>query len=648
MLAAVARLLGGDLPTLERVLAWWSTVLGSLLPLPVYLAARTVGGRVVALTAAALAASLPLLVSIARIGEADHHAAQSLLGATWLLCALRLAVGTGGWGVAAGLAATRLAVLAAWSGSLLYLVVADGLLLLTGVLTRRSGLLRLQGLGALATALGLAPLLALLPPPATGLYSMVSLSRMHGLVLVALAGVALGAAWRERRAAARGTPARLAETGALGVLALGILLALPGPRESLLLAVAFFDETGGSGARVAELLPLFPLLGRPAGVHPPAFYGGFAYLIPLAPVMVALAARRSEHPAASWLLCAWTAIFGVLAVGQIRFGTDFAASATIALALGLAQLAGLLMRLRLPAPAAAAVVFGLAAALLASPIRSSYAPAALRSLRALAGETHLGDRAITTPGGSLIRFLQGVRRLTPETSGYLEASVAPEYGVLCPTSLGHSLSYVARRASSANGFLHLVGRENYLATQRFFAERDEAEAVRIARALGARYAIVSFLPRPAAGRLEQRLLHAGLGPPGGRPLAHFRLISEGRPPLVELLGVPVARDVAAYRLFEIVEGAQLEVRARPGERVSASLALHAPLAGDFHWQTRAIAGRDGLATLRVPYPTESRSPTYARGPYRIRAGARRYRVAVSEDDVRRGHIIPVAPRRDAS
>jgi dolichyl-diphosphooligosaccharide--protein glycosyltransferase len=648
VLAALAQLLGGAPATLERVLAWWSVVLGSVLPLPVYFAARVVGGRAVALAAAALAASLPLLVSIGSVGEADHHAAQSLLGANWLLCSLRLAAGTGGWGAATGLAATRFAMLAAWSGSMLYLVVADGLLFLTGVLTGRTGLLRLQGFGALATAVGVVPLIALLPPPATGSYSMVALSHMHPLVLVALAGVALAAAWRERHASARSTTARLAETLALSLLGLGVLLALPGPRESLLLALAFFRLTGGSQVLVAELLPLFPIFGRPAGVHPPAFYGGFAYAIPLAPVAVALAARRAKHPAAAWLLCGWTTVLGALAVGQVRFGTDFAASASIGFALGLAQLTSLLRRMQLQRSVAAALVIGLAVALLASPIRSSYAPAALGSLRALTGEIHLGDRALSTPGGSLIRFLQEVRRLTPETSGYLDASTTPEYGVLCSASLGHTLHYVARRASSADGFLHTVGRERYLATLRFFAARDEAEALHIARDLGSRYAIVSFPPQRA---FEQRLYQVGRGPSAGRPLEQFRLIAEGPRggrPLSELFGLLAPRAVVPHRLFEIVEGAQLEVRGTPGQAVSASLALNAPLVGAFEWRTRTMVGEDGLATLRVPYPTESRSPTYARGPYQIQAGPRRYRVAVSEDDVRHGRVILVAPRRGAS
>jgi dolichyl-diphosphooligosaccharide--protein glycosyltransferase len=640
LVALVARALGDDPASLERVLAWWSPVVGSLTPIPVYLAARRVAGPLTSLGAASLVASLPILATASHVGNADHHAFQALLGALLLgacLAAFGRDVGLRRLGVA--LVVLRLAVSLAWSGALLYLCVADGLLLLVAALRGRREVLGMQALSATASALCLAPIVAALPTPPGGPTSALSLSWLYPIALVGVAGVAAGAWALEGWRPGRGVPARLAGLLATaGIVAVAVLV-WPGVRAGLRLALDFLGLTGAPGHAVAELMPLFPWAGRPSGQPAVYYFGHFAYLIPLAPLAAAWVpgpGRRAE----AWLLCGWTAIFGALAFWQVRYGLDFTPAGSIAFALLLSGATRpLRARGRALRPAISAALAGL---LLAAPVSAVYLPPARHSLAAILGRGPDPRALWTTPVGSMVEFLRTVRRLTPETSGYLEEG-RPEYGVLCRTHIGHALHYVARRASASDGFLGVTGPENFAAAQRFFATHSQDEAVELARRLAARYVVTLFFPGIEPGSMEARL-HFGRGAGGGLepPLERFRLVAEGPPggrPLSDLLGVRRPRDVVPYRLFEIVEGAILEVGATPGASVEVSVRLRTPSGRRFSWEQEVLADVDGVARVRVPYPTESATPIAADGPYRVRVGSVLYRARVSELDVRSGATV---------
>jgi hypothetical protein len=61
-----------------------------------------------------------------------------------------------------------------------------------------------------------------------------------------------------------------------------------------------------------------------------------------------------------------------------------------------------------------------------------------------------------------------------------------------------------------------------------------------------------------------------------------------------------------YKLFEVVEGAVLEVVARsPDARVEANLVVTTAVGREFVYTARASAGADGIARLRLPYSNES-------------------------------------------
>jgi hypothetical protein len=354
------------------------------------------------------------------------------------------------------------------------------------------------------------------------------------------------------------------------------------------------------------------------------------------------------------VLAGFSLALGALAVWMTRFGADFAPSAALCLALlcgGAGRAAAGLWRPPAPAgratrracaAAGPALAVALALAALAIPLRRLDLPRARASLAALRGEAPLRDRALATAGGSLVRFLEAVRRATPETSGYLSPGV-PEYGIAVPSAIGHPLHWTARRASAADGLLGLAGPANYAASQRLFATPSEAEALDLARRLRARYAITLFLPGLPPGAFATGLhRHDGLG--GAEPTSHFRLVTEGPAggrPLGDLLGLPRPHDVVPYKLFEIVPGARLRVAGAPGGKASASLALHTPLGRRLAYRVGASVGADGSAELVVAYPTDASAPVRAGGPYAVRVDGRETHVEVPEQAVREGATLPV-------
>ena len=81
-----------------------------------------------------------------------------------------------------------------------------------------------------------------------------------------------------------------------------------------------------------------------------------------------------------------------------------------------------------------------------------------------------------------------LRRVTPETSGFLDAG-RPEYGVLVNPDLGHITSYRGRRATPASNFGPYLDPDKLSDAWAFYFSADsEAEALEILRRLDVRYA----------------------------------------------------------------------------------------------------------------------------------------------------------------
>lgn len=650
LLAAVARASGGGERALGLVLAWVSPAAGALTVLAVYAVACAAAGRGVGLGAAALFAVLPLAVGAATFGDADHHATVALLGALQLLAILRLLTpGASAARIAAlsaALAGLRALLALTWSGSLLYLGVGEAALALGACSSReRTRLWLAQAAGAAGGALLLAPWVAVLPTPPGGALSTTTLSWFHVAALAATA-VALVLWVGARAALARLAPRRRRAVLAalVGFALLAAAAAALSARDMLSPALAFLAKQDAWGARNLEQRALFrwPFLGRGEPVADAvSMYGLFAYLVPLAWLAPLLRVRDPEQRPRALALSAWLLVLGALTSLQARFGSDLAPAACVAFALAIgAATRPLAAALGRPGRAALAVALG--GALLAPGLVADW------PRRVPDGIAYLREpRNRPTARKTLAEFGALVRAATPETAGFLEPQRRPEYGILCRPAFGHSLLYAARRATPAGNFGPYVGgRERYEHARGFYEAGSEEEALALARSLAVRYVVTSERGSPGLALFADRL-HAtdGSALPGLPHGERLRLVvdaPEGGLSFSWELAGRRPRTPFPYKLFELVEGALLSVRAAPGGQVRASAPVRTASGRRFVFEAAGEAGADGTARLRVPYAGEAGSAAWLEGPYRVRAGAASGSAAVGEADVREGRVVPVS------
>jgi hypothetical protein len=253
---------------------------------------------------------------------------------------------------------------------------------------------------------------------------------------------------------------------------------------------------------------------------------------------------------------------------------------------------------------------------------------------------------------SELRFGRSVRMATPETSGYLDDRIAPEYGLLVHATFGHTFLYTAQRPVSANNFGPYLDAGKFQDVTRFYREVEQDQAVAALDRLGSRFVVTAAAafvpPMPYAQRL-----HRGDGYLGGDPVCGpcFRLVTEGPKggtPSRLMFAVPPRREFVPYKLFERVAGAQIEVAASPGSEVRFELDLQTPTGRNFVFQTSAQVGQDGMARLRLPYATDITPPIHARGPYRVRVGENVQRLSVTDEAVRSGAVLSLSALDDGS
>jgi dolichyl-diphosphooligosaccharide--protein glycosyltransferase len=643
--AGSARLFGDSPRALELWAALWPPLLGALTALPVYAVGRAAGGTGLGLAAAAIFALLPASTATSRVGYADHHAAQVLLAAALLALQVRAHAATsrrGALAVAAGLGALRAALLGVWLGSFAYLAVAE--LAAVGVATAlaRGRVLRIEAASLPLTALLVAPLAVPSPASPGGPFSPFELSWLHVTACLAAALWALACERAALRAAGAGR--RLLRAGFLGAPAAAALLALPGVASGVLGAAGFVG--GDLWASVnPEQQPLFQAVGgRRFAI---VLFGHLGWVLPLAPLVLALGAWGSRERAPLALAACWAVPLTGLAVRQSRFATDAAPTASLAFAVALGWLSGALAaRLHLRGLAAALPVCALGAAALWPTVSLEHLPqwrATLAGLRATPG-----DAALASAAGSLHRFAETVRAVTPETAGFLDPSRTPEYGILGDPSLGHALHYVARRPTPSDNLGVHIGERNLMATLRVLLGPSLEGALAELERMRVRYLVTSWQPAYPPGSLLYQLHELdGAATAHRGALARFRLVAEGprgELPLAAALAAPRPRaDVVPYKLFEVVAGAVLEVALPPGRTARVSLPLSVAGGRRTFYRTRAEADADGFARIRVPYATGAGGLVRSDGPYRVEAGGTTTCVEVSEADVREGRTVRVAP-----
>ncbi len=187
--------------------------------------------------------------------------------------------------------------------------------------------------------------------------------------------------------------------------------------------------------------------------------------------------------------------------------------------------------------------------------------------------------------------------------------------------------YKARRATPAGNIGPLVGPAQFEAVERFFAAPREAEALEIAERLAVRYVITSPVGSTAAEPFARRLQRGNASAHDGMPhLTRFRLLAMGPPR-------------ASYKLFEIVPGAILLARGRPGESIEVRLRMRAPGERVIHYLAQGQADGEGVARVRVPYATGSNGALQALGPYVVTLGGAQLVARVGEADVLEGRTV---------
>jgi asparagine N-glycosylation enzyme membrane subunit Stt3 len=642
LLGAVAWLLADSERGFERVAALWSPALSSLTVLPLYGLGQALGGRGVGLVAAALFALLPASVEFSRLGDVDHHAAVSLLGTTYLWLVVR-ALRRGprqATAASVGLVIARSVIALSWSGSLLLFVLGEGALLFGGVVSGGPRRPFEQAIGTLVTAALLAVAVAWLGTPAAGPLTGITLSWLHAVFFVGVAGVTGTLAAIERMRPAPGSLRRLSRAAAVllfGVLA--ILLALPGS-DALLPALTFVAGADAWAPANREQQSLLAA-GLGAGRW---LFGSFVWLLPLAILAPLARLRDPEVRPTALAVAAWSLSLGALAVSQMRYVNEFAPAFCLGVAL-LLVLAGARLASRLRPLAAGAIVAAVTLALLWPAISAAHLPRLVDAAAWLRGAS--GDRALATGPNLLIQFARTIRAVTPPTAGWLDADAVPEYGVLCLPSHGHLMAWVARRPTAADGFGPYLDAASYEAVEAFYRADTEAEAIRLAESLDARYVLTRDQSHLGAQRFVH-LLHRldGSVAAGWQRAEHFRLIAESAagPALPTAFPAGTPEGVIPYKLFERVAGAVLALGTEAGATVFASVPLVTPEGRRFRFRAAGRAGADGVARLRVPYATDGRTPTRAEGPYELSVDGVELRVDVPERAVRGGVELRVDAR----
>lgn len=652
LIAGTARLFGDDIRTFECAAAWISPVLGAIFALSAFWIARSVAGARVGLIASWLVAVIPAGALLTSLGNCDHHGAVGLLGSFWIAASLRELQPSGRQLALHGLlhAAIVTALMLAWSGSLLYVTIGEGSRLATILLCRArpERYLTVAGSELLAAAVVSLWLISSAAPLGGSVTSQ-TLSWLHPIVLVALGVLSATLGALERFRPVENAQIRLGRAALIGLCVALPLLEIPEIRDALAAGLAFVGKQDAWARTNPEQMPLFQVDPTVGVQGPTTRFGYFVYTVPLLPLLVAYRGFRAKDECRDrWLLLLlWMVPLCVLTLSQIRYATDFSVLAAVGFALFLNEVRIQLTR-RIAARPAVAITTGFALIMLI-PVYSYHAPRIARVIRVSMhrGDSHPFRRMSETR--TLYEFARMTRDATPETSGFLDETQIPEYGVLVPPVDGHLFTYVARRPLPANNLGPYLDPELFEHASAFYSARRTEEALGHLEALQVRYFITaagllrrntfvgavhrlddSWEPgqnRPSTGRI--RLVVAG--PRNGSPVRFFGPPGERKPS-------------PPYKLFEFVEGAVLVAEAAPNTLAIAELRLVTPLGPTRHRASQR-ADESGQLRLRVAYPSAAPNTpeprVHAVGPWRLKIGDRRYEVAVTEDDVREGREVPL-------
>lgn len=675
-LAALIRVFAGagDPHAVERLAVWAPAILGAATAAVVAWLATRAFGRLAGCVAGLLYAGLPMSFQFSQIGMIDHHVAIALLTACVLAALHALVEGEAeaerlgalpfdrATGRALLLGGLLGGLILTWPGGLLHLVVTQLVLAGWWLGTADRGTAHRRGgrfaLVHLVVFVVVSPFALGRTWREYGRWSPLVLDDFQPLYLAAALVVAsLAVVLHARTACGRDRSRRVGSAGGLaGAGALAVLAAVPALRESIVGASGWFAEGHALLGVVHEMKPLLATTGQFNLGFPVDRLGAVFLAFPAALGFGAWAAWRQGRPG-RLALYAWGGGFLLFALAQWRFANTL----TVPYALitgGAAQ--GLWARWRRGAPRplwlapASLVALGLVL-WTALQYAERYAQVARRSMAALERPGFAERGPLRGAVHNYAVAGDWLRANTPETAGYDDTSVQPEYGVLTSWGTGHLLRYRSRRPMVVDNFGPFAGAESFSEGWHYFTDTDEDVAVARLERVGARYVVAdvrghgvgdepapwSMTARLATAWGSRRDLAGGRAIPG---LARHRLVFHAydpTDPANRRRPLRMTRVGTAIGVWEIVPGAAIEGLASPGERVRLALALETGGGVEHVYRRQTRADASGRYRLVVPYPTDVSFSSAVRvgGAYRLSVGRRVVRVGVGEQAIRRGGRI---------
>ncbi|MFQ5415659.1 MAG: STT3 domain-containing protein [Myxococcota bacterium] len=650
VVASVARLVvgAGDQTAFEVFVAWVPPVLGAVTAV----AAAWIGARVFSpgagLLAGVLLAILPAHYHFSQLGVIDHHVAVSFAMTTLMATAVAVAQRppTRPWPLAAlGLGLGGALFLLTWAGALLHLALLQGVAAVWMLQARdpEVAVSRARHLAVTCGSCGLAiaPYCLGREWDQLGNSSLLVLGNFHPTWFAATgaASLALSVAWSRTPLGAR-VSSRWASTAGLALPAVAALVvAVPGFREALGDALGWFAHGEEFYAFIGELRPLFSgyFGGSPTSMAEMQFTR-LIYAFPLALIWLVRSARR-DHRSDRWLLVLWGGGFLVLTLLQVRFENTFSVPYVIVWAGALVAIAGNLRR-RLEGASAGRRVAAVAAAGLLVVV------AALPSADFLAGRIASGWRgalSVAPPSYVVARTHHGMARWlrahSPVTSGYLDASQRPEYGVLVRWDMGHLFRYLSERPMVQDNFGVYTGRREFDAAERYFATANEQEASEILDGLGVRYVVVDVTGSGHGRAYAERSMARRLFPTNAvteaPALSRHRLLAETDPSRIDAIHVMI---------YEHVAGAYVTGVASPGAAIAADLdILSDAQPRPSRYRIIGRADPQGVYRIRLAYATDAARPVRTAAAYAVHCGGPAVAVAVPEEAVLHGRAIAAPP-----
>lgn len=638
--------------------AWLPPIIGSATVALTFLLARKRFGHNQGLVAALLLSVLGGHWVYSQLGALDHHVVVSLVSLLILSSMLQLLSSAHKPLQQASLLGLWVGLgILVWPGNLLYAGLALLGLAVAALLAsdKAARLHRFHGLAA-ASAVAIccvAPFCLGQEWPQWSSLSPVVLTYFQPWILTCALLVGLFGGMLTRHPNFAAYPFKIATALALfsGIL-LGASFALG---DGLALGLAEAWQWLGKGedfqSSVIESQGLFVVGGEYTTYMATLQLSPLVYAFPLIWAYGVFEAHRSQERDARVFLLCWSLILFLITILQKRFVDTFSIALALQTGIGAFDLLRRLKDNRMRAGVVAAI--GITSIFTLYALIPNYRPHA-ENLWSMIHDEPPSLNRFQRADFIMSGISRWIREYTPRTSGWLDQSEQPEYGIMASWGHGHMLQHVARRPTITDNFGDDAGKENFDFEKQFWASSPD-EADTILDRLGVRYVIVTGgnARLPGYGpNASYRSLYLYDGsrareqeePTDARP--RMRLVRESQKLQTNL-------RYAFAKVFEVVPGARIHGRTVPNRTLLIRLQVRTNRGRDFFYFDETRSSSSGAFEFVVPYPNSGgpESLVVASG-YQILCGRTGRVVEISEVEIQSAASIevgdPCAPQKSAA